>query len=100
MTGGGGGLQVVWERVRDRRQETIGGVKGFRVGNWGCGRMDDDPETRECVKLLERRKVWCWGVLRTGWDGAARARGHNARERADWCKRTTSGCVRKGSRAG
>ena len=74
---------------RDRRQETIGGEEDFRSGNRGVGRIEgglrDREFTGENPRNLRGRR---WGVLRADWNGEARARGRNARYRAE-CQTTT-----------
>ena len=62
--------------------------------------MDGEFTTRDCVELLEIRKVRHLVLVLTGWKGTARVRGHNAHERVDWYKWTMSRQYLKGSGVG
>ena len=77
-----GGGRAAWagrEWARGHwRQETIGGDEGFRSIKRVVIWKDGEPMARECREFKENRRGQHWGVLRTGWNEAARARCHNA----------------------
>ena len=97
--GPAGGDRATWagrDRARNhRRQETIGGDKGFRAGKMEGVWTDEEPTARECRESKENRRGRNWGVLCAGWNEAARAIGHNTRDRGIRIRQTTGGRVKK-----
>ena len=62
--------------------------------------MDGYPTARECGESKENWRGRHWGVLRAGWNGVARARGHNTQDKGSRNGKTTGGRVTKVSVTG